>query len=82
MVSQDELYDGGNIVGEPNYAFNPYLEAGFDPENFAPNDGAISTRPSGEGNTLTVVDLIEKKVKSRVKLNPSRVFCSTRNNGN
>ena len=31
MVNPQEPYTGTNITGKPNYAFNPYLEAGFGP---------------------------------------------------
>ena len=34
MVNPNEPYDGDNIIGSPNYAFNPYLEAGFGPSVF------------------------------------------------
>ncbi|WP_186757826.1 hypothetical protein [Echinicola salinicaeni] len=39
MVDPNEPYSGQNISGTPNYAFNPYLEAGFGPKVF---DDAIS----------------------------------------
>lgn len=34
MVNPQEPYSGENVTGTPNYAFNPYLEAGFGPNVF------------------------------------------------
>jgi len=34
MVDPNEPYAGTDVTGEPNYAFNPYLEAGFGPGVF------------------------------------------------
>lgn len=33
MVDPNEPYEGTHVTGKPNYAFNPYLEAGFGPTN-------------------------------------------------
>jgi len=37
MVNPNEPYEGDTIYGSPNYAFNPYLEAGFGPKVFKPD---------------------------------------------
>ena len=37
MVNPNEPYEGDTIYGSPNYAFNPYLEAGFGPSKFKPD---------------------------------------------
>ncbi len=34
MVDPNEPYSGSGVKGNPNYAFNPYLEAGFGPNVF------------------------------------------------
>lgn len=51
MVDPNEPYNGVDITGSPNYAFNPYLEAGFGPGVFndslsyikTPSDSIIKT---------------------------------------
>ena len=43
MINPNEPYEGENVVGEPNYAFNPYLEAGFGPGVFDTTLSYIST---------------------------------------
>ncbi|GAB4107742.1 hypothetical protein GCM10028791_01890 [Echinicola sediminis] len=50
MVNPNEPYEGEDIVGAPNYAFNPYLEAGFGPKVF---DDAISFVNTEEGKIDT-----------------------------
>ncbi|WP_215226168.1 hypothetical protein [Echinicola shivajiensis] len=50
MVNPNEPYSGENIIGTPNYAFNPYLEAGFGPKVF---DEAISFVNTEEGKIDT-----------------------------
>ncbi|MBD8489305.1 hypothetical protein IFO69_11160 [Echinicola sp. CAU 1574] len=50
MVNPNEPYEGENITGSPNYAFNPYLEAGFGPKVF---DDAISFVDTEEGKIDT-----------------------------
>ncbi|MDN3670831.1 hypothetical protein QWY93_16035 [Echinicola jeungdonensis] len=52
MVDPNEPYEGQDITGEPNYAFNPYLEAGFGPGVF--ND-SISYIQTGEEQIKTYV---------------------------
>ena len=43
MIKPDEPYNGRNIKGKPNFAFNPYLEAGFTPSVFDKNMSMINT---------------------------------------
>ncbi|MFT6814892.1 MAG: hypothetical protein ACJAZ3_000788 [Sphingobacteriales bacterium] len=43
MVNPNEPYDGTNVLGRANYAFNPYLEAGFGPNVFDKSLSYIST---------------------------------------
>lgn len=43
MVNPNEPYVGDTIYGKPNYAFNPYLEAGFGPEVFNDSLSFVST---------------------------------------
>ena len=49
MVNPNEPYEGSNITGQPNYAYNPYLEAGFGPGTF--ND-ALSYVKTPEGKKI------------------------------
>ena len=43
MINPDEPYNGVDIKGEPNYAYNPYLEAGFGPDVFDESLSYINT---------------------------------------
>ncbi len=49
MVNPEEPYNGKNITGHPNYAFNPYLEAGFGPKVFDDDLSSIHTK---DGDTI------------------------------
>ena len=62
MVNPNEPYTGTNITGEPNYAYNPYLEAGFGPGTF--ND-AISYINTPDG----------KKIKTYVAVKTNCMSC-------
>lgn len=61
MVNPNEPYDGENIIGEPNYAFNPYLEAGFGPVVF--ND------------SISYVNTADKKIKTYVGVRTNCMSC-------
>jgi len=43
MINPDEPYEGTDVKGEPNYAYNPYLEAGFPPSFFNKSMSQIHT---------------------------------------
>ncbi|KZS42762.1 hypothetical protein AWE51_15425 [Aquimarina aggregata] len=43
MINPEEPNNGVNIQGNPNYAFNPYLEAGFGPDVFNKKISQITT---------------------------------------
>ena len=43
MVNPNETYENKTTYGKPNYAFNPYLEAGFGPSVFNDSLSFIST---------------------------------------
>lgn len=61
MVNPNEPYSGENITGEPNYAFNPYLEAGFGPDTF--ND------------SLSFVQTTTKKIPTYVGVRTNCMSC-------
>ncbi|CAL2075727.1 conserved hypothetical protein [Tenacibaculum sp. 190524A05c] len=61
------VIDGFN--GPSAMVIHPYTKVGY-----VINYGAISTRPSGEGNTVTVVDLEHEVIVERIQLHPYGVF--------
>lgn len=62
MVNPNEPYTGTNITGEPNYTYNPYLEAGFGPGTFNDSINYINT-PNG------------KKIKTYVGVRSNCMSC-------
>jgi hypothetical protein len=55
MINPDEPYVGIDVKGEPNYAYNPYLEAGFGPSVFDKNISQINTADGKEIPTYSGV---------------------------
>lgn len=51
MVDPKEPYAAESVAGHPNYAFNPYLEAGFGPATFNP-DQKLSFIKTPKGDTI------------------------------
>lgn len=46
MVNPKEPYNGTNVIGKPNYVFNPYLESGFGPNVFDTSRSYVNTAPN------------------------------------
>ena len=74
MINPNEPYEGTNIVGEPNYAFNPYLEAGFGPGVFDDDISYIVTPDNDTIQTYVGVRTNCMSCHRMATIDPSTVF--------
>lgn len=74
MINPNEPYDGINITGKPNYAFNPYLEAGFGPNVFNDSISYISTAAGEKVHTYAGVRTNCMSCHRMATVNPDSLF--------
>ena len=80
MINPNEPYAGENVVGEPNYAFNPYLEAGFGVKVF---DDGISHIVTPANDTIPTYVGVRTNCMSchrMATIDPNTVFTSSPSN--
>jgi len=78
MVNPNEPYEGNNVQGEPNYAYNPYLEAGFGPGKFNDSLSFVSVSSSKKIPTYVGVRTNCMSCHRMASVNPESIF--TNNN--
>jgi len=78
MVNPNEPYEGNNVQGKPNYAYNPYLEAGFGPGKFNDSLSFVSVSSSKKIPTYVGVRTNCMSCHRMASVNPESIF--TNNN--
>ncbi|GGH71129.1 hypothetical protein GCM10011379_30150 [Filimonas zeae] len=80
MVNPKEPYSGTNVTGKPNYAFNPYLEAGFGPGVFNDSISYIATAKGEKVYSYAGVRTNCMSCHRMATANPDSLFNSNNSN--